>query len=47
MQDNSPVMKMIAKVPNYILIGMNGCDNVNSPARLGDQGTLMYSHDFQ
>jgi hypothetical protein len=47
MRDNSSVMTMSVKVLKYILTGMNGYVDVESPTRSNEKGTLMYSHDFQ
>ena len=38
---------MSAKVPKYILQSVNRCDDAEPLARSNDQGTLMYSHDYQ
>jgi hypothetical protein len=44
---NSPLMTMSAKVPEYILRSENRFVDVEPVAISDDQGTVMYSHDFQ
>ena len=44
---SSPLMSLNAKVPKCILIGMNKCVGVKSPARFVHQEALMNPHDKQ
>jgi hypothetical protein len=44
-EENSPLMSMSAKVPEYILQSVNRGVDVELLARSNNQGTLMSSHD--
>ena len=47
MWNNSPLMRVSAKVPKYNLWSLNKGSDVEPIARSNDQGTSMYSHDCQ
>jgi hypothetical protein len=46
-EENSPLMSMSAKAPEYILQSVTEWDDVEPLAISDDQGTVMYSHDCQ